>query len=74
MSKLPSLTGEQIVKALLRNGFTIIRQKGSHVYLRDSEGKSTVVPVHKGEPLGKGLLKKIMRDVELERDDLLKLL
>ena len=58
MSKLPSLTGGQVVKALQKAGFVIIRQKGSQVYLRDATGRSTVVLVHRGESLGKGLLKK----------------
>ena len=74
MSKLPSLTGGQVLKALQKAGFVIIRQKGSHVYLRDATGRSTVVPVHRGESLGKGLLKKILHDTELENDELIKLL
>jgi predicted RNA binding protein YcfA (HicA-like mRNA interferase family) len=74
MSKLPSLTGGQVVKALLKTGFIVVRQKGSHIYLRDSDGRSTVVPVHKGESLGKGLLKKILHDTELEKDELIRLL
>ena len=56
MSKLPSLTGKQVVKALRKAGFTIARQKGSHAFLRHPDGQSTVVPLHAGETIGPGLL------------------
>jgi len=74
MSKLPSVTGENVVRALTKAGFVVVRQRGSHVYLRDQEGRATVVPVHKGESVGIGLLRKIMRDAELDREEFLKLL
>jgi predicted RNA binding protein YcfA (HicA-like mRNA interferase family) len=74
MTRLPSLEGEQIVKALGKVGFQVIRQKGSHVYLKHPDGRATVVPVHKGEPVGRGLLRKIMKDVDLGREEFLRLL
>ncbi len=74
MTRLPALTGEQIKKALSRAGFQVQRQKGSHIYLKHADGRATVVPVHKGETVGPGLLRKIIQDAELSRDDFLKLL
>jgi predicted RNA binding protein YcfA (HicA-like mRNA interferase family) len=74
MTRLPSLTGEQVVKALGKAGFQVLRQRGSHVYLKHPDGRATVVPVHKGESLGRGLLRKIMQDADLSRDEFLKLL
>ena len=74
MTRLPSLNGEQIVKALGKAGFQVLRQKGSHIYLKHPDGRATVVPVHKGEPVGIGLLRKIMKDTELGREEFLKLL
>ena len=74
MTKLPAITGERLIKALERSGFSVLRKKGSHVYLLHDDGRATVVPVHKSETLGRGLLKKIMRDTELTREALLKLL
>ena len=74
MTKLPSLEGEQVIKALSKVGFQVFRQKGSHVYLKHFDGRATVVPVHKGEAVGKGLLMKIMKDVEIEKEDFIKLL
>jgi len=74
MTRLPSLTGEQVVKALGKAGFQVLRQRGSHVYLKHPDGRATVVPVHKGESVGRGLLRKIMQDADLSRDEFLKLL
>ncbi|MEM8556926.1 MAG: type II toxin-antitoxin system HicA family toxin [Bacteroidota bacterium] len=74
MSKLPSLTGKKLIKALRRAGFAVIRIKGSHHFLRHDDGRTTVVPVHSGETLGSGLLSKILRDCELTRDEFRSLL
>jgi len=74
MSKVPSLTGKDIVALLKKEGFVLERQRGSHVFLRHPDGRATVVPVHSGEVIGPGLLTKIMRDVEITKDDLLKML
>lgn len=73
MSKLPSLTGKKIISILKNAGFTVVRQRGSHVFLKHEDGRATVVPVHSGETIGPGLLSKILRDAELTRDDFLKL-
>ena len=67
MTKLPSLTGRQVVRALRKAGFDVIRVKGSHHFLRHADGRTTVVPVHRGETIGPGLLSKILRDCELTR-------
>lgn len=73
MTRLPSLTGEQVVKALSKARFQVRRQRGSHVYLKHPDGRATVVPVHKGESVGRGLLRKIIQDAELSREEFLKL-
>jgi len=49
MSKLPLLTGGELIKILQKIGFNKIRQKGSHVFLRHPDGRTTVVPNHPGE-------------------------
>jgi len=74
MSRLPRLTGSEVVCALQKAHFEIVRQRGSHVYMRHADGRATVVPVHKGEDLGSGILSKILRDVDLSRQELRKLL
>ncbi|GIV61011.1 type II toxin-antitoxin system HicA family toxin [Rhodocaloribacter litoris] len=67
MTKLPSLTGKMIIKALGKAGFKVVRVKGSHHFLRHEDGRTTVVPVHAGETIGPGLLSKILRDCEMTR-------
>ena len=74
MSKLPSLTGKEIVSLLKKAGFVMERQRGSHVFLRHKDGRATVVPIHSGETIGPGLLSKILRNVEMTKDELLKIL
>lgn len=67
MTKLPTLTGRQVVRALRKAGFDVIRVKGSHPFLRHADGRTTVASVHRGETIGPGLLSKILRDCELTR-------
>ena len=74
MSRLPRLTGSRVVRALQKANFEIVRQRGSHIYLRHADGRATVVPLHKGEDLGSGILSKILRDAELSRREFHKLL
>jgi len=69
MSRFPSVTGSQLIKALRKLGFEVIRTKGSHHFLRHPDGRGTVIPVHRGETIGRGLLAKIFRDCELSQDD-----
>jgi len=72
MSKFPSLTGKEIVSILKKSGFLAERQRGSHIFMKHADGRSTVVPVHSGETIGPGLLLKILRDVEMTKDEFLK--
>ncbi|MCA2872699.1 MAG: type II toxin-antitoxin system HicA family toxin [Pseudanabaena sp.] len=74
MSKLPSLTGNQLIKVLEKIGFDIARVKGSHHILIHADGRRTVVPVHSGEDIGTGLLSQILRDCQIARDELRDLL
>ncbi|MBI4340543.1 MAG: type II toxin-antitoxin system HicA family toxin [Chloroflexi bacterium] len=71
---LPAPTSDQIIAALRKAGFDVIRQSGSHVVLRHPDGRTTVVPQHRGSTIGKGLLSKILKDVQLTREQLRSLL
>ncbi|HVY41611.1 MAG TPA: type II toxin-antitoxin system HicA family toxin [Hyphomicrobiaceae bacterium] len=70
MSRLPRLTGGEIIAALGKAGFVVLRIKGSHHRLRHPDGRVTTVPVHGSEIIGPGLLSRILRDCELSREDL----
>ena len=70
--KLPLISGKELIKILTKIGFEPIRQKGSHVYLRHKDGRSTVVPVHASKDIGKGLLKRILNEIEVSRGEFIK--
>jgi len=73
MSNIPALTGKQIIKALKKADFVVLRIKGSHHFLSHPDGRKTVVPVHSGETIGKGLFAQILRDCDLTIDEFLSL-
>ena len=56
MSRIPRVTGSDLLAAPAKAGFSVIRVKGSHHFLRHEDGRSTVAPVHSGETIGPGLL------------------
>ncbi|WP_416349276.1 type II toxin-antitoxin system HicA family toxin [Leptolyngbya sp. CCNP1308] len=60
MSPLPSLTGREVIAALQKVGFSVARVRGSHHILVHIDGRRTVVPVHSGETIGRGLLPQRM--------------
>jgi len=70
MTRLPRLKGKEIVRLLEKLGFRVVRTRGSHTFLRHSDGRATVVPVHSGETIGPGLLRAILRDAEITTEDL----
>ncbi|MEW6606838.1 MAG: type II toxin-antitoxin system HicA family toxin [bacterium] len=74
MTKLPHLTEQEVMTALRRGGFEVIRVKGSHHFLQHPDGRRTVLPIHRGETIGIGLMSKILRDCEMTRDELRELL
>ena len=74
MIALPSPTGRDLVAALGRAGFEVLRIKGSHQFLRHADGRTTVIPVHGSETIGPGLLAKIWRDRDIARNELANLL
>jgi predicted RNA binding protein YcfA (HicA-like mRNA interferase family) len=65
-SKLPVLSGEELIKILERLGYVRVRQKGSHVRLRHStetQRKPLTVPLQK--TLKRGLLHRLLRDAHV---------
>jgi len=71
MAKLPVLSGKELIKVLEREGFQIVRQKGSHVSLQKGEFR-TVVPLH--TDLAKGTLLGILKQCGLTKEKLIELL
>lgn len=73
MGRLPRLTGKEVIAVLRQAGFEVARVKGSHHFLRHTDGRATVVPVHAGEDIGPGLMAKILRDCDMTREEFLEL-
>ena len=70
--KLSPVKAEKVIKVLEESGFTVVRQKGSHIILKDQDGRSIVIPDHPGEELGRGILRAIIRQAGLTRDEFLR--
>ena len=71
MTKLPRLSGKQVIKALSKTGFIAVRQKGSHIIMK-KEAIVTVVPNHK--EIDRGTLLEIIRQSKLKRNEFIELL
>ena len=74
MGVLPALTAHEVIRALEKAGFQIARQKGSHVRLKHVDGRVVTVPLHPGRDIGRGLLRKILRDANMTPAEFLALL
>ena len=72
--KLRPVSAEMVIKALSRIGFQPLRQRGSHLFMKHPDGRSTVIPVHPGEELGRGVLMEILSDAGLSKDEFIELL
>lgn len=71
MPRLPVLSGRELIKLLGKEGFVVVRQKGSHVSLQKGEFR-TVVPLH--DELAKGTLLGILKQCGMTREDLERML
>ena len=68
MSRLPIVDCKKMEKVLLQLGFSIVRQKGSHVFYRHSDGRTTTVPHHPGNDLARPLIREILREIDCTPD------
>jgi len=65
MTRLPQANFATVNKLLVRLRFVVVRQKGSHVFYRHPDGRTTTVPHHTGRDLARPLLREILREIEL---------
>jgi len=64
--KLPAISGNHAVKCFQKLGYCVVRQRGSHIRMQhpvDKMKKPLTIPRHRA--LGRGLLRKLIRDVEI---------
>ena len=64
MSKLPIVDARTFERILLKWGFQVIRQKGSHVFYRQADGRYTTLPHHKGQDISRPLIRKILNEIQ----------
>ena len=69
MSRLTIVDFRTMEKLLLHLGFVAVRQKGSHVFYRHTDGRTTTVPNHGGRDLARPLIREILREIELTPDE-----
>jgi predicted RNA binding protein YcfA (HicA-like mRNA interferase family) len=74
MTRLPVVDAKKMDKALARLGFAAVRQKGSHVFYRHADGRTTTVPHHAGRDLSRPLIRSILRDLDLSPEEFVDLL
>ncbi len=73
--KIPSLSYQQVIRALQRDNWTVVRQHGSHIRLQKRSGDEVLkltVPAHK--PVKQSTLAQILKHARLSPDDFIKLL
>ncbi len=71
MKRVPTIKAKVMVAFLKSQGFEKVRQKGSHKFFRHTDGRTATVPEHKGEDLGRGIMNKILKDIEVTKEDFL---
>jgi len=69
MPELFPIKASELIKILKKQGFYLKRQKGSHAFLEHPSGMCTVVPVHSREEISRGLLRKILQDINLSVEE-----
>jgi len=72
MSRLPIISSKDMAKLLIGLDFIEKRQQGSHKIFKHADGRTAVVPFH-GEDLGRGLIHKILKEIEISVDEYISL-
>lgn len=74
MTRLHPIKAQKVIKALAKLGFEARHTKGSHVFLKHSDGRTTTVPVHAGEEIDRRLLRKIAAYIGIGVDEFMKII
>ena len=70
MTRLGSYAGSEVVRAFQRAGWTISRQRGSHVILVKAGLEATLsAPVHKGKTVKRGTFNDLIKDAGLTSEE-----
>ena len=71
MGKLPVLKPREVCRILEGLGFGLVRQRGSHMQYRHTDGRGTTVPNHPGRDISPILLRQIARDIGMTAEEFL---
>lgn len=71
-ARLPHVSGAEAARALEAVGFARVSQRGSHLKLRDSAGRTVIVPMHR--ELAPGTLRSVLRQASLSTEEFVALL
>jgi predicted RNA binding protein YcfA (HicA-like mRNA interferase family) len=75
MTKVPNLHYEKVIKALRRDGWVVVRQKGSHIRLQKHTSTETlklIIPAHR--PIKRSTLSHILKQAQLSVDKFIEFL
>ena len=68
---MKQVSGKELAKAVQKKGWTLARIKGSHhIFIMAGRRERIVIPIHGNHPLKIGLLKSLMKIVDLKEEDL----
>jgi predicted RNA binding protein YcfA (HicA-like mRNA interferase family) len=73
MAKLPICSGQEVIKAFQKAGWNIDRQKGSHVSLV-KKGSALILTIPLHDQIGRGLLRRLIRDAQMTVEEFVDLL
>jgi predicted RNA binding protein YcfA (HicA-like mRNA interferase family) len=74
VSRLPVVGAATMARLLLRIGFEPVRQRGSHVFYRHPDGRTTTLPHHRGRDVSRPLIRQILREIGVEPGEYVRLL
>ena len=69
--KLPQISGKDLIKKLMKLGFVVIRQRGSHIRIEKNTREKTIkitIPNHKN--IKRGTLHQIIKTAELTEEEI----
>lgn len=74
MSNIPVLKFKKIEAIILKLGFVEIRQSGSHKQYKHVDGRMTTLPFHGNKDISPILLRQVLKEVDVDIDEFLKML
>ena len=69
MTRVPMVSSKTMETLPRKQGFQAVRQKGSHVFYRHADGRTTTVPHHSGRDLSRPLIAEILREIKLSPEE-----